>query len=137
MNVVNCKKCGKIFNYIAGLPICPKCQEKSEEEFQKVKEYISKNPGVSVASTAEACEVEVAQIRQWLREERLTFSSTEGSDLACEKCGKPILSGRFCDACKLEVSKGLSDAIRKPEAPKPAKKPEVGGNKMRFLGGNR
>lgn len=133
MDVKNCKKCGKIFNYVGGLVICPQCQEKSEEDFQKVKEYITENPNSSVASTAEACEVEIAQIRQWLREERLTFASAEGSDLTCEKCGKPIMSGRFCDACKLEVSRGFADAIKKPEAPKPVK-PEPSGNKMRFLG---
>ena len=134
MDVKNCKKCGKIFNYITGPVICPQCQEKTEETFQKVKEYIAANPGCTVASTADACEVEIQQIRQWLREERLTFASAEGSDLTCEVCGKPIMSGKLCDTCKLEVSKGLSDAIRKPEAPKPAKKPEPSGNKMRFLG---
>ncbi len=137
MDVKNCKKCGKIFNYISGPVICPQCVEKSEEDFQKVKEYITSNPGTTVAATADACEVEVAQIKQWLREERLTFSSAEGSDLTCEKCGKPIISGKFCDACRAAVSKGLSDAIRKPEAPKPEKKQEPSGNKMRFLGGNR
>ena len=78
--------------------------------------------------------MEVSLIRQWLREERLTFATAEGSDLTCELCGKPIISGKYCDACKLEVSKGLSDAIKKPEAPKPVKKPEHDGNKMRFLG---
>ncbi len=134
MDVRNCKKCGRIFNYVSGLPICPQCQEKIEEDFQKVKEYIASTPGATVASTAEACEVEVGQIRQWLREERLTFTSADGSDLTCEKCGKPIISGKYCDTCRAEVSKGLSDAIRKPEAPKPEKKPESGGNKMRFLG---
>ena len=135
MDVRNCKKCGKLFNYVAGPGICPACLEKSEEDFQKVKEYIEQHPGVTVATTAEECEVEVGQIRQWLREERLTFSSTEGSDLVCEKCGAPILSGRFCDKCKLEVSRGLSDAIKKPDVPQPVKKSEPGGNKMRFLGG--
>ena len=133
MDVKNCKKCGRIFNYVGGLPICPQCQEKAEEDFQRVKEYITENPNSNVASTAEACEVEVAQIRQWLREERLTFASAEGSDLTCEKCGKPIMAGRFCDTCKLEVSRGFAEAFKKPEAPKP-KKIEPSGNKMRFLG---
>ncbi|MCR4591297.1 MAG: flagellar protein [Lachnospiraceae bacterium] len=135
MDVKNCKKCGKMFNYVSGPVICPICAEKAEEDFQKVKEYIEKNPGASVAITAEACEVEVAQIRQWLKDERLTFTSADGSDLTCEKCGTPILSGRFCDKCKNEVTRGLADAIKKPDAPKPAPKSGPAGNKMRFLGG--
>ncbi|MCR5627466.1 MAG: flagellar protein [Lachnospiraceae bacterium] len=134
MDVRNCRKCGKLFNYIAGPGICPQCMEKSEEEFQKVKEYLRNNPSATVATTAEACEVEIGQIRQWLREERLTFSSAEGSDLTCEKCGKPIISGRFCEACKNDMAHGLNAAIAKPIAPPPEpKKPTSGGSKMRFL----
>ena len=34
MNVRNCKKCGKLFNYISGLPICAGCKEKNEEVFK-------------------------------------------------------------------------------------------------------
>ncbi len=134
MDVKNCKKCGKIFNYISGAVICPQCLEKTEEEFQKVKDYIEQHPGVTLAATAEACEVDVAQIRQWLREERLTFTTAEGSDLTCEKCGKPIMSGRFCDVCKAEVTRGLNDAIKRPDVPKPEKPSAPSGNKMRFLG---
>ena len=135
MDVRNCRKCGKLFNYIAGMGICPDCQKRSEEDFQKVKEYIRNNPSVTVAATAEACEVEVAQIRQWLREERLTFASVEGSELTCENCGKPIISGRFCDQCKNSIAKGLNSAIAKPEAPKPEppKSDRGSSSKMRFF----
>ena len=39
MNVRNCKECGRLFNYIAGPPICPACKEELEKKFQKAKEY--------------------------------------------------------------------------------------------------
>ena len=71
MNVRNCRKCGRLYNYVAGQRICPLCQERLEEDFQMVKEYVRKNPGVTVNRVAEECEVEISQIRQWLREERL------------------------------------------------------------------
>ena len=135
MDVRNCRKCGRLFNYIAGMGICPDCQRKSEDDFQKVKEYLLDNPSATVAVTAEACEVEVGQIRQWLREERLTFATVEGSELTCENCGKPIISGRFCDQCKNNIAKGLNNAIAKPTAPKPEppKSSGKGPSKMRFL----
>lgn len=134
MNVKNCRKCGRIFNYIGGPVICQQCQEKAEETFQTVKAYIADNPGTTLAATAEACEVEIGQIKQWLREERLTFESLEGSELTCENCGKPILSGRFCDECKKEVANGFADSIKGPEAPAaPVKKAVDSGSKMRFL----
>ena len=40
MNVRNCMKCGKIFNYAIGRPICPACKDKMDEKFRIVKEYI-------------------------------------------------------------------------------------------------
>ncbi len=133
MNVKNCRKCGRIFNYIAGPMICPQCLEKKEEEFQKVKQYIRENPDATVASTSEACEVEVQQIKQWVREERLTFSSAANTEITCERCGKPIMSGRFCDDCKKEMAKGLDASIQRPELPKPdLKQPESSGNRMHF-----
>ena len=133
MGVENCRKCGKIFNYVNGPHICPDCRKAQEEDFSKAKEYIRNNPNTTVAAVAEACEIEVGQIRQWLREERLVFGSVEGSDLTCENCGTKILSGRFCEKCKQDVARGLGNAIAKPEAPKPEPKKESGGNKMRFL----
>ncbi len=134
MDVKNCKKCRNLFNYISGPQICPACQEKMEEEFQKVKAYLQDHPNTSMAVTAQECEVEIGQIKQWLREERLTFATADGSELTCEKCGKPIMSGRFCDACKASVVNDLNASIAKPKpaAPEP-KKPVSGGSKMRFL----
>ena len=43
MNVRNCKKCGKIFNYVTGYPICPTCKSALEEKFHEVKQYIYDN----------------------------------------------------------------------------------------------
>ena len=136
LNVRNCRKCGKIFNYVQGPPICQSCAQKLEEDFQRVKEYIRSNPAATLASTAEDCEIEVNQIKQWVREERLAFSSAEGSGIVCEKCGKPIISGRFCDECKNSVTRDLRESIKRPEIPKPQKKPERESDKMRFLNRN-
>ena len=43
MNVKNCRKCGRIFNYIGGQPICPTCREEAEKKFETVKNYIKEN----------------------------------------------------------------------------------------------
>ena len=133
MDVRNCRGCGKLFNYISGPFICPACREKMEEKFQEVKKYIQENPGSNVASVSEACDVDPNQIRQWIREERLEFSSG-ASEISCEKCGKAISSGRFCDACKASMVNSLNN-VYKPEAPvQPQRKDNSdGGPKMRFL----
>lgn len=111
MNVKNCRKCGKIFNYIAGPQICPACAEAIETKFQEVKEYIRNNGRTAtIPQVAEACEVEVNQIRQWVREERLTFGDDSPMGIECESCGETIKSGRFCEKCKNDMAKGLIDA---------------------------
>ena len=67
MNVRNCRKCGSLFNYVSGPPICPACREKLEEKFQEVKKYIQDNGHASIPEVAEACDVSTNQIHQWLR----------------------------------------------------------------------
>ena len=100
MNARNCKSCGRLFNYIAGPPLCPVCREDLENQFQKVKEYIANNRDTSVAAVAEACEVSEKQIKQWVREERLVFAEGVVSGITCEVCGATIATGRFCENVK-------------------------------------
>lgn len=134
MNVRNCRKCGKLFNYIAGMPICPACKEKLEEKFQNVKKYIREHPQADIKEVAEECEVEVGQIQQWIREERLEFTSDSPVKLPCENCGEMIRSGRFCEKCKNNITKNLSSVLEKPKpVVREQKKIQETGNKMRFL----
>ena len=137
MNVRNCRKCGKIFNYVAGPFICPACKEKLEESFQRTKKYVQDHRGATVQEVSQECEVDVSQIREWVREERLEFANGDASGigLACEKCGASIPSGRFCEKCKAEMTNGFNNVLNagrpKPEAPK--HKDPRDNPKMRFL----
>ncbi|MCR5032715.1 MAG: flagellar protein [Lachnospiraceae bacterium] len=134
MNVRNCRKCGKIFNYVAGPPICPNCRKEQEDKFQEVKKYVYEHPGVGIHEVSRECEVETSQIQQWIREERLEFSTDSDIGLTCEKCGAMIRSGRFCEKCKNEMANGFNAAIGANKKPAPVqKKPEKENPRMRFL----
>lgn len=135
MDVRNCRMCGRIFNYIGGPRVCMSCKEKLEEKFVEVKEFVRNNPNMGIQEISESCEVEIAQLNQWIREERLTFSDDSPVGLPCENCGATIKSGRFCESCKNEMARGFNNAIKKPEAPKPqpVKKPVDASSKMRFI----
>jgi ribosomal protein L32 len=99
-----------------------------------VKEYIRENKGVGIPAVAEACEVDAGQIRQWLREERLELSEDSAVFLTCENCGQPIRSGRFCEKCTLNMTKGFQEVLNsgRQTTSKPEKH-EGESARMRFL----
>lgn len=134
MNVRNCRKCGKLFNYVAGVPVCPACKDELEKKFQEVKKYVQDNRGVTIHDVVENCEVDAQQVRQWVREERLEFSGEGVTGITCEKCGATIATGRFCQKCKNEMTENLNSALPKKVKEAPAKKKDTKDPaKMRFL----
>lgn len=132
MNVRNCKNCGRLFNYIAGPPICPECKDQVEKKFQKAKEFVRNTAHATVSMVAEEVDVPEQQVKQWIREERLVFSDATVAGVTCEVCGEPITTGRFCAKCKNQVMNDLNGAIKKPDAPV-VKKKERENPRMRFL----
>lgn len=115
MKVKNCKKCGKIFNYIMGPPICPACRELMEDKFQEVKKFVQDNKQAGINEIASECEVEISQISQWIREERLFFADDSPIGINCESCGAMIKTGRFCEKCKAEMARDFNGAVRRKE----------------------
>jgi methionyl-tRNA synthetase len=75
--------------------------------------------------------VERKQIEQWVREERLVFSDESPIKLYCEKCGKYITTGRFCEQCKKDNASSFSAAGRKDEGSEGTSDPGKGsGSRM-------
>ena len=133
MNVKNCRGCGRLFNYIGGLPLCPACKEAAEKKFSEVRDYVRDHKGVSVKEVSQECEVDEAQIRQWVREERLVFDVESGIGIVCRTCGTPIPAGTQCDACKAALLTGLKSAGRQPVNPVKQEKATRENPRMRFL----
>ncbi|SFQ00743.1 flagellar operon protein TIGR03826 [Butyrivibrio proteoclasticus] len=133
MNLRNCARCGKMFNYIGGQPICEPCKKAIEEDFQRVKAYIIENPTADLKQIAEDNEVTTKQIQQWIREERLMFAENSPLKMTCEKCGARILTGRFCDKCKASMADNLNNTFARPQPviQQPVKQDKKAG--MRFL----
>ena len=117
MAVINCRKCRRLFDSLSGFTaVCPECRKKDEEDFKKVKSFVWDHPGVTIDEVAEICDVSTKDIKEWLREERLSLTEGSVADvLTCDKCGKPILKGRYCEKCKAELITDLKHSIEKPE----------------------
>lgn len=116
MDLRNCPECGKVFAYIT-TNMCPACSKEEEQEFTKVKEYLYKNPKIGIYELAEATEVDEAKIIRWIREGRIEGKSFPGIVVPCERCGKPIPEGRYCQTCSNELARGFGKFTR--EAPSP------------------
>lgn len=131
MDVKNCKGCGRLFNYLGGVPLCPACVRAMDDKFQDVKQYIYDNPNASIQQVSEEKEVSIQQLRTWVREEKLQFSEESLVGLNCEMCGTMVRSGRFCSKCKEKMASNLGSLYHKE--PEPTKVKKDAGAKMRFL----
>ena len=134
MEIRNCKKCGRMFNYIFGPPICPQCKDEREAKFQDVKKYVQDNKNATMVDVCDQCNVEPEQLRQWIREERLQFADDSPIKISCERCGAMIGFGRFCNKCKISLSQEVNSAIKPVinETSETRAHPSS-RNKMRFL----
>ncbi len=115
MEVRTCRICGRLFNYVAGPTRCPACMEAVERKFQEVKAYIWEHKDATIAQISDDTDVSTNQLRQWVREERLTFPESSPIGIECENCGTTIKTGRFCDSCKSKLGQTLSSALKKKE----------------------
>jgi ribosomal protein L32 len=84
--------------------------------FIKVRDYLYENDDANIAQVSEATGVEEKIILEFLREGRLELKEPS-IDLTCERCGKPITSGRMCKECLTQferaMKKDVNEAIRK------------------------
>jgi len=132
MNVATCKGCGRLFNVITRTKFCPNCMSALEDKFQAVKRYLDENPNATMEILASECDVSVKQIKEWIREERLAFREGSGCGITCEQCGTMILTGRYCDQCRVKIQNNLSSALDTKKRPEPQKR-DRDRDRMRFL----
>ena len=132
MNLATCKGYGRLFNVISNRRLCPDCVRRLEDKFQEVKEYLNEHPNASVNVVSEACEVTVKQIKEWVRDERLSFTYGSADALTCDNCGQKILTGRFCVQCKQRLQSSFESVLNSGHSDNP-KKRDRDRDRMRFL----
>lgn len=115
-SLMNCKKCGRLFQAKDELGLCSRCNANVDDEFTKVKDYIYDNPSSSLKDVAEGTDVPTESILKWIREGKIILSSDSGIRF-CQKCGASIISGKFCNSCVAHLQSNL-----KVDAPEPEKK---------------
>jgi flagellar operon protein (TIGR03826 family) len=128
--VRNCKRCGKVFVY-AGIPVCPECLEKEEEQYRKVKRFLDDHPRAGVSETSEETGVPVEVVVEFLRQGLLVTQAGPAGQLTCMMCKKPITRGKLCPRC--EALLGATAAkLREPEPEGTAKELPKGSTTERM-----
>ncbi|MTI46810.1 TIGR03826 family flagellar region protein [Sporosalibacterium faouarense] len=112
MDLRNCRKCGRVYAY-NGFKYCSRCRNEEEENFRKVKEYIYDHNDATIQETSDETGVSVKKIISYLREGRLELKGEHHNMiLDCERCGRPIKTGRFCGKCINEMEKEFKGATK-------------------------
>ncbi|MCR5755685.1 MAG: flagellar operon protein YvyF [Acetatifactor sp.] len=108
-----CKQCGGVMVYRGiGEYQCEECGYEDYDDYGKARRYIEKNSGATAMDIENATGVSQKSIRRMLREARLEVASTSKVFLHCERCGKEIRSGQYCDECEMQLHRTIEEQQR-------------------------
>jgi flagellar operon protein (TIGR03826 family) len=114
MEVVNCPRCGRVFTRI-NKPVCPHCVKEDEDTFEIVRTYVKEHMHCSMKELSEETHVSVKRITQFIRDGRLEISMGMAGEIVCTQCGRPILTGRFCEKCAMDIKMTALEKKREAE----------------------
>lgn len=113
---LNCTKCGGVMIYKGlGEYQCEQCKESEFDDYGKVRNYVEKNVGASVANISEETGVSRKSINNMIKEGRFEITQDSRTFMKCEGCGVDIRSGRFCPKCEAEYHRRVEAAVREQQ----------------------
>ena len=115
MDYINCAKCGKVF-MCTSLRICPECRATEEHLFQLVRDYIEEHPENKLKTIVADTGVSARRVLGYIKEGKLTVSKGLSGELTCEKCKKPVASGRFCESCVIDLKQQVDGLYQNKNA---------------------
>ncbi len=131
MDIKSCLKCGKLFAYDGKHKICDVCRKSEEDDYQKVKDYLWENPKSTITKVHEETGVEKEKILKFIKDDRLIADGIDAENLLeCERCGIPIMSGRYCVSCQQELIDGFGSGLSKNKKKKEDEKKKDAEDRM-------
>jgi hypothetical protein len=119
-----------MFTSVGGKGVCQNCEKAEEEDFKKVKEFISDNGMANLDTIVKETEVPLKRITKFIREGRLEISQGLRDAFRCASCGAPIATGKFCEKCFVSMKTELTESLR-PQDPNRSGKMHLGGSGRR------
>ena len=114
LKVAHCTMCGKVFQ-VTLRNLCPECAEIHDRQFEAVDRYLFKNRNATTEQAAEATGVPVKQIRDWIRNKRISLSSYPNLTDICDLCGSPTRHGHLCAACSGRIRQDIEKMLAEEE----------------------
>ncbi|MCK5129295.1 MAG: hypothetical protein KAQ68_05560 [Clostridiales bacterium] len=115
-----CRKCGTVFDSY-GYDLCTDCAEELDKTFNLVQDYIYDHEDANVVEISKALDIDGKIILDFLKEGNLALSENNRM-LNCEKCGKAIQSGKYCEECSSNLENIFNSAISAKEETQEEKK---------------
>lgn len=98
---VKCDICGGELERITmGIYRCNACEKEYYDDYQKVRNYLDKHGAAPAVVISRATKVPLQTIDHFFQEEWLEIPERDVVRMTCQKCNRPIRTGRLCDACK-------------------------------------
>jgi len=115
LKVAHCRMCGKVFQ-VTLRNLCPECAEIHDRQFEALDRYLFRNRHATVEQAAEATGVPIRQIREWIRNKKISLSAYPNLTDICDLCGSPTRNGHLCARCsdrlKHDIEKMLAEEER-------------------------
>ena len=109
-NVQQCRECSRLFESAFGEKTCPECLDKLDKQYDIIKKYVYEHPESNIMKTSLDTGIPVKTVIYFLKDGRLTINDSSGM-FACEGCGKPITTGKYCSDCLINIEKDLNSVI--------------------------
>lgn len=104
----NCDNCGQVFSHPMQ-KLCSVCSRERNEEFERVRLYLQKNKQATLLQTAEATDVPLKRVEEFIADGRLSVLPQDAVR-RCRICGAQINEGRVCGGCQRQLSGGQAPA---------------------------
>ena len=108
-----CKTCGGVMVYEGvGEYRCEDCNFLDYDDYGKVRVFIEKHRGATAMEIESYTGVSQRIIRKLLRDGRIEVAENSKSFIHCERCGKNIRSGHYCQECEMAIHRSMEERQR-------------------------
>ena len=129
-----CERCGGRLKYLGGGEYkCQSCYRVQLDDYGKVREFLYDYGGSMDADMIAAYTgVSEEKLVEFMRDGKISASKMSPFTLSCERCGRAIASGHYCERCQQyfeDVEEYQKERIKEQDTPKVERKAVLVRNK--------